>query len=191
MALIPEDIIAVQREAELLHTDIDVKNALMRMSEIISNKLEGLNPLVLCVMNGGLVPTGWLLPLLHFPLQLDYLHVTRYHGNTRGRDLEWLARPGIPLHERTILLIDDVYDIGMTLSQVVDDCLKHGASSVYTAVLVKKIRMGAGIKPDFVGLEAPDRYLFGCGMDYKNYLRNLPEIYMLPTKYEKQDHEHV
>ena len=141
-------------------------------------------------MNGGLVPTGWLLPLLHFPLQLDYLHVTRYRGETCGHDLEWRARPKIPLQGRTILLIDDVYDAGMTLSQVADDCLQQGSSRVYTAVLVKKMRMGAGIKPDIVGLEAPDRYLIGCGMDYKNYLRNLPAIYMLPTKFDKKAHEH-
>lgn len=185
MTEIPEEIIRIEREAKLLHSENAVKRAITRLAKNISEVLENSNPLILCVMNGGLLPTGWLLPLLHFPLQLDYVHVTRYRGGTRGHELEWRARPSIPQLKRTILLIDDIYDVGITLSQIANDCLSHGALRVLTAVLVRKQRDRNVMQPDFIGLEAPDRYLFGCGMDYKNYLRNLPAIYVLPSKYEK------
>ncbi|MGA9855954.1 MAG: hypoxanthine-guanine phosphoribosyltransferase [Gammaproteobacteria bacterium] len=175
----------VQREAELLHSEQVVQAALKRLAESINKRLVGSNPLVVCVMTGGLVPTGWLLPMLNFPLQLDYIHATRYREGTRGHDLEWRIRPRIPVHARTVLLVDDIYDEGVTLTQIVDDCRKQGAHQVFTAVLIRKQRMHNGRQPNFVGLEAPDRYLFGCGLDYKNYLRNLSAVYAIPDDFDK------
>ncbi len=174
------EIAHVQREAELLHSAQAVQGAIRRLAGRITGTLKDSNPLVLCVMNGGLVPTGWLLPMLSFPLQLDYIHATRYRGEIRGRDLEWRVRPSMPVKARTILLIDDIFDQGVTLTHIVDDCCKQGALQVFTAVLVRKQRTSNGLQPDFIGLDAPDRYLFGCGLDYKNYLRNLPAIYAMP-----------
>ncbi|HVA55796.1 MAG TPA: hypoxanthine-guanine phosphoribosyltransferase [Gammaproteobacteria bacterium] len=179
------EIERVQREAELLHSEQAVQAALKSLAGRITKILADSNPLVLCVMNGGLVPTGWLLPMLRFPLQLDYIHATRYRGGTRGHDLEWRVRPEIPVRARSILLIDDIFDEGVTLTHVVDYCSKQGAQQVFTAVLIRKQRMHNGLQPDFVGLEAPDRYLFGCGLDYKNYLRNLPAIYAMPDDFDR------
>ncbi len=104
-----------------------VQAALKRLAGEITQALSDSNPLVLSVMNGGLVPTGWLLPMLRFPLQLDYIHATRYRGGTRGHDLEWRVRPEIPVQARCILLIDDIFDEGVTLTQVADDCRRRGA----------------------------------------------------------------
>ncbi len=183
------EIARVQQQAELLHSEQAVQAALKRLAGEITQALSDSNPLVLSVMNGGLVPTGWLLPMLRFPLQLDYIHATRYRGGTRGHDLEWRVRPEIPVQARCILLIDDIFDEGVTLTQVADDCRRRGAQQVVSAVLIRKQRMHNGQQPDFVGLEAPDRYLFGCGLDYKNYLRNLPAIYAMPDGSTGMQHE--
>jgi len=180
------EIARLQREAVLVYSEQAVQAALKRLAEKITEILADSNPLVLCVMNGGLVPTGWLLPMLRFPLQLDYIHATRYRGGIRGHDLEWRVRPEIPVHARSILLIDDIFDEGVTLKHVVDDCRNQGAQQVVTAVLIRKQRMRNGLEPDFIGLDAPDRYLFGCGLDYKNYLRNLPAIYAIPEDFVKR-----
>lgn len=179
------EIERVQQQAELLHSETVVQTAVKRLASNITEVLSRSNPLVLCVMNGGLVPTGWLLPMLRFPLQLDYIHATRYRGGTHGHDLVWRVRPEIPVHARNILLIDDICDEGVTLAHVVDDCRKRGAQQVVSVVLIRKQCMHNGLQPDFVGLEAPDRYLFGCGLDYKNYLRNLPAIYAMPDDFER------
>jgi hypoxanthine phosphoribosyltransferase len=130
-------------------------------------------------MIGGIVPTGLLLPRLNFPLQVDYLHVTRYRGRTAGGDLRWIKHPDIPLNGRTILVIDDVLDEGVTLGAIVQACKARGASEVLTAVLVeKRIERCEGLhKADFTGLSADNRYLFGYGMDYKLYLRNAEGIF--------------
>ena len=87
-------------------------------------------------------------------------------------------KPGTPLKGRTILIIDDVLDEGITLAAIKAYCLEQGANAVYCAVLIDKL-LGheKPIKADFVGLEVENRYLFGYGMDYKGYLRNAAGIF--------------
>lgn len=180
-----DEIVAVRAAAELLHSEAAVRAATDRMAAAIRARFENLNPLLLCVMTGGVMTTTWLAERLDFPLQLDYVHVTRYAGDTRGRDeAAWLAKPRIPLAGRHVLLVDDIYDEGITLRRLVDHCRAEGAAAAASAVLVRKRhdRNRGGVTPDFVGLEVDDRYVFGCGLDYKNYLRNLPAIYAVNKK---------
>jgi hypoxanthine phosphoribosyltransferase len=165
--------------ADLLHSQQAVEAALDRMAAQITAQLADSNPLLLCVLTGGIIPTGQLTTRLDFPLQLDYLHATRYRGATRGGELNWIAHPSISLRDRVVLVVDDILDEGATLAAIIEHCRGEGASQVYSAVLVNKLhdRKYHNIKADFTGLEVPDRYVFGCGMDYKDYLRNAPGIY--------------
>lgn len=169
----------VMAEAELLHTPDDVEKALDRMATDITEKLAEKNPLILCLMIGGVVPAGMLIPKLDFPLEIDYIHATRYRGETSGSDIKWLKNPDISLRDRTLLLIDDILDEGITLAEIIQECKKRGAADIYTAVLVDKQLNRTRLleKADFTGLTVPNRYVFGYGMDYKGYLRNAPGIY--------------
>ncbi|MDE2090134.1 MAG: hypoxanthine-guanine phosphoribosyltransferase [Gammaproteobacteria bacterium] len=170
---------AAYAEAEQLYTADEVEAAVARMAEQISARLAGTDPLILCVMIGGLIPAGKLVPKLNFPLHLDYLHATRYRGETRGSDLHWIIKPRVPLRDRVVLVIDDILDEGLTLAAILEHCRAEGAREVYSAVLVEKLhdRRPAAIEADFVGLQVGDRYVFGYGMDYKDYWRNAPGIY--------------
>ena len=170
---------AVLARAEPLHDGAAVAAALERIAAGLRVRLAEANPVVLGVMTGAIVPLGRLLPLLPFPLELDYIHATRYHGSTVGRDLVWLARPQTPLHGRNVLVVDDILDEGHTLAGIIEECRNEGAAQVHTAVLVDKPnpRRVTGLEADFVGLSVPDRYVFGAGMDYRGYLRNLDGIY--------------
>lgn len=173
-----EKINQTMRDADCLYTDEQVHEALDKMALAITDKLEDTNPLVLSVMTGGIIPTGHILTRLNFPLQIDYIHATRYRGDVRGGKLNWIVYPSFPIKGRTVLIIDDIYDEGITLSEIVEYCAGEGATQVYTAVLVVKIHdRKEQLKPDFVGVETDDRYLFGYGMDYYGYLRNAPGIY--------------
>lgn len=168
----------VLARAECLHTAADVDRAYDRLAEEISAKLEGSDPLVLCVMTGALIPAGQLLTRIHFPLQIDYIHATRYRGETRGGELDWIVEPTSELKDRVVLVIDDILDEGITLAGILDYCRKQGAREVYCAVLVNKLHDRKALRTvEFVGLTIEDRYVFGCGMDYKGYLRNIPGIY--------------
>ena len=130
-------------------------------------------------MSGGLVPLSMLLTRLEFPLQVDYAHLTRYGSSTAGGELRWLRRPPEAVRGRTVLVVDDLLDHGITLSAVVEACRALGAAEVLTAVLVtKQVHDRSGLaRTDFSALTVPDEYLFGYGMDYKTWLRNAPGIY--------------
>lgn len=169
---------AVYRAAECLYDAAAVDAAVHRLAGEVSAVLAGGNPLLLCPMSGGVVLAGHLLPLLDFPLEFDYVHATRYAGALNGGDLAWKVIPSTSLAGRQVLIVDDVLDRGITLAALVDFCRRQGAAGVHTLVLVdKQCRREAAIEADFVGLTAPDRYLFGWGMDYKGYLRNVPGIF--------------
>jgi len=178
MKMDPEQIKGVLARADLLHPAERVEQAVETMAAAIREVLGHQDPLVLCVMNGAVIPTALLLTRLDFPLRLDHLHATRYQSATRGGELEWLTRPRWPLRDEHVLVVDDIFDAGTTLELIVRDCRAAGARSVHSAVLVEKLRpRDCRYRPDFVGLTVEDRYVFGVGMDYKEYLRNLPGIY--------------
>lgn len=164
-----------------------VEAALDKMATAITAELHDKHPILLCVLVGGIVPMGNLLIRLNFPLEVDYVHVTRYTGKITGGDLTWKAKPSRDLTGRSVLIVDDILDGGITLSSLVDAVKNMEAEKVYTAVLVDKHhkRDPAGLKEaDFVGLEVDDHYVFGFGLDYKEYFRNVPGIYMVAQEHE-------
>lgn len=166
------------QEADLLHSEEEVQAALESLASEINSQMQGKDPIVFCVMNGGVIPTGMLLPRFTFTFRLDYLHATRYREATRGSDLYWKKGVDCDLSGETVLVVDDILDEGYTLEAIVQHCLSLGAKDVMSAVLAeKKHDRGCDFKADFVGLEVIDRYVFGMGMDYKGYLRHLPAIY--------------
>ncbi|MGD2119864.1 MAG: hypoxanthine-guanine phosphoribosyltransferase [Chromatiales bacterium] len=168
----------VLAEADLLLTEQQIEQAMKIMAQQINSALAGTDPVILCVMNGGLIPAGMLLPQLDFVFKLDYLHATRYREKTSGSSLNWLKYNEVSLKNKNVLIIDDILDEGFTLEAIHDYCEQQGASRVFSAVLAeKKHDRSNGYQADFVGVELEDRYVFGCGMDYKGYLRHLPGIY--------------
>lgn len=175
----PDTVRTVLAEAEELVSPADIQAALERMAAAISARLADRDPLVMVVLNGGVIPAGLLLPKLNFPLQIGYLHATRYHGATRGGGLHWVQKPSLPVGGRTVLVVDDIFDEGHTLKEIVRELRAAGAAEVLTAVLLDKRhdRKVADFAMDFIGTTVPDRYVFGCGMDYHEYLRNLPGVY--------------
>lgn len=168
----------VKEEADCLFNKSEVTTAISKLAEIITQELSGSNPIVIGIMNGALIPMGMLVPELDFPLQIDYLHATRYRDKTSGGEMQWLASPNLQIQDRTVLLVDDIHDEGTTLESIKVYCQKEGAKKVYSAVLVNKLHERKNNTcADFIGLEVPDRYVFGFGMDYKGMLRNVPGIY--------------
>jgi hypoxanthine phosphoribosyltransferase len=173
-----DEIQRVERDAERLLSQSQVEAALDRMALAIEAALGERLPVVLTVLNGGVIFAGQLLTRLRFPLELDSINASRYRGATSGGEIHWLLKPALSLQGRTVLILDDVLDEGITLATLIDWCREQGAAAVYTAVLIdKQLGRERPCRADFVGLEAENRYLFGYGMDYKGYLRNAPGIY--------------
>jgi hypoxanthine phosphoribosyltransferase len=179
-----EEVRRVAAEAECLYDKPAVDTAFDRMAEAIAGKLRDRNPLLLCVLNGGIFPTAELALRLRFPLEVDSIKAGRYQGDTAGTRMRWMLAPGTPLAGRLVLVVDDVLDEGITLAEIRRYCLEQGAAQVLLAVLVdKRLNRDKPCRADFVGLETEDRYLFGYGMDYKNHLRHWPGIFACQTVY--------
>jgi len=177
-----QEIQTVQQNAKQLYSEQQIEQAIRRMAGDINLLLYDRNPIVLSVMNGALVIAGTLLPRLQFPLTVNAIQLGRYGNDTHGGDIQWTLQPVTPLRDRTVLIVDDILDQGITLQAIIDYCQAQEARSIYSAVLIDKIlNRDKPVKADFVALQAPDRYLFGYGMDYKGYLRNLPGIYAART----------
>ncbi len=184
---LPKDIGAVYKRATCLYNREQVEAALDDMAACINAELADKNPLLLVTMIGGMVPAGQLATRLDFPLDMNYVHATRYRGDIVGRDLIWKTKPTFSVDNRVVLVVDDILDGGVTLKAIVDYCYANGAAKVYTAVLVDKqhVREPDGlIKADFTGLSVEDHYVFGYGLDYHEYLRNAPGIFMVAPQDE-------
>ncbi|HDZ55941.1 MAG TPA: hypoxanthine-guanine phosphoribosyltransferase [Pseudomonas xinjiangensis] len=177
-----EHIKQVMAEADCLFTEAEVQAAMNKMAAEMNEALADRNPIVYSVMNGGLIIAGQLATRLDFPLELGYLHATRYRNKLTGGELFWKARAENSLADRTVLILDDILDEGHTLAAIVEYCRDAGASEVLTAVLLDKKhdrKAYPGMRADFTGMEVEDRYIFGFGLDYKGYWRNAPGIFAL------------
>ncbi len=167
-------------DAERIVSADAVAAALDAQALRLDERLPNVGPLtVVVLMNGGMYPVIELTRRMKRPLLFDYVHATRYRGSKTGRDIEWVHFPESRDVQGHVLLIDDIFDEGYTLSAVRDRLLSAGAESVTCAVLALKLHE-RGLSRDWVddhALEVPDRYVFGCGMDLHGYWRQLDEIW--------------
>jgi len=171
---------ALLANADLVHSEEAVQAALTHVAGLIRERLADKNPLVLCVMTGGVIFCGQLLPKLDFPIDFDYLHATRYGPETQGGKISWRMAPWTSVKGRTVLVVDDILDEGVTLAAVKESLTRLGAAEVLLAVFTDKLNGKAKpIAADFVGLTVPDRFVFGYGMDVDGAWRNLPAIYAM------------
>ncbi len=178
-----EDALATLEAAREIYTAAQVDAALARMAEEVTQAVQHDNPIVLAVMRGGAFTATQLCRRLTFPYQFDFVHGTRYDDRLTGGELSWPVRPSADLAGRTVVVVDDILDRGLTL-QALYEALQHiGVMATYSAVLVSKAVAKSASRPivDFVGLHVDDVYVFGCGMDYKGYWRGLPSLFALAS----------
>lgn len=167
-------------EADLLVSQADCSAATARVAQEIKARIGGEFPLVLAVMGGAVVFAGQLLPQLDFPLEFDYVHVSRYGDKLSGGKLNWKVEPKESVQGRTVLVIDDILDEGETMAAIRERVMALGATACYAAVFCEKtLTKPKPTKPDFLGVTVPNRYVFGYGMDAAGLWRNLPAVYAL------------
>jgi hypoxanthine phosphoribosyltransferase len=154
------------------------------MAAALTPRLEEANPVVLAVMHGGAFAALELSRRFAFPHEFDYVHVTRYRGGVRGRRLIWRARPSKALAGRSVLVVDDILDHGTTLQALQEALDRLGVAAQRTAVLVvkRRKRRRRGPRVDVRGLAVDDVYVFGSGMDYRGYWRELGGIYCIDSE---------
>jgi hypoxanthine phosphoribosyltransferase len=168
----------VLRNSTLIADQGEVEKAVEVLSKAINAYYGDREIILLIVMTGAVMPAAWLASKLKMPIQMDFVHATRYAGQTEGGEIEFRVPPRLNLEGHDVLIVDDIYDIGLTLQMIEGYCESRGANSVNSAVLVRKIhdRETTGNLPEFIGMEVEDKYIFGCGMDVYEHWRQLDEI---------------
>jgi hypoxanthine phosphoribosyltransferase len=137
---------------------------------------------LLGILLGGLFPLVRISECLAGDYLLDTCRVSRYGNATSGGAVSWVSAPTSDLRDRTILLVDDIFDEGVTLDFVARHCHDSGAARVVTVALIRKQHARhRAAAPDHAGIEVADRYVFGAGMDYRGHWRHLPDIWALPS----------
>lgn len=178
-----EELNTILEEADCLIQPAQLNEALDNMAAQITRDLSDKLPIVICVMNGGLLPTSELVQRLKFPLEIDYVHASRYGKETTGSTLNWSRFPESEFEGREVLIIDDIFDQGHTLEAIIKWFEDHGATGVHSATVVNKLHnRKVEMRPDYIGIDVEDRFVFGFGMDYQGYFRNLNGIYAVKDK---------
>jgi hypoxanthine phosphoribosyltransferase len=174
-----EELNKVKNTASCLYSHEDIQIAISRMADAINATMSDKNPVVLCVINGGIVTAGHLLTQLTFDLMLDSILVSRYQNSTSGTsEISWLYTPKTQIRDRHVLIVDDILDEGITLKAIKDWCYEQGVKSVSCAVLLDKVLdKSKPVTADYIGLTVDNQYLYGFGLDYKSYLRNINGIF--------------
>ena len=175
---------ALIKNAEEIFDADTVKSAVTRVADTLNKRFgnpeDEAFPLVLGVMGGAVVFTGQLLTQLEFPLEFDYIHVTRYGDDDQGGQVVWKVIPRSNVAGRTIVVVDDILDEGETLAHVKQRLLDMGAAEVIIAVFADKdIKRAKPVQADIIGLTIPNKFVVGFGMDAYGYWRNLPGLWAI------------
>jgi hypoxanthine phosphoribosyltransferase len=174
---------ALLEHAQEIVTPDQVQGAVRQVADVLNQRFNAPDaafPLVLGVMGGAVVFTGNLLPQLAFPLEFDYIHVTRYGDDDRGGQVVWKVIPRQNVAGRTIIVVDDILDEGETLAHVKQRLLAMGAAEVIIVVFADKdLGRAKPVQADLVGLTIPNRFVVGYGMDVYGYWRNLPGLWAI------------
>jgi len=174
----------VLEQSSLVADHETVAAAVDRLAKEINDFYGDQAIILMVVMTGAIIPAAWLAQRLKMPVRMDFIHATRYAGQIQGGELDFRVPPRLNLQDNEVLIVDDIYDVGLTLELIERYCLARGARSVNSAVLARKKhgRETAGELPTFIGLDVPDKYVFGCGMDVQEHWRHLDEIRALETE---------
>ncbi len=175
--------LALPDGARCLYDAAAVDAAVDRVAVELAVRLWDARPVVVCLMNGGLAFTADLLRRFYFDLELDYMHLTRYR-HTQGGEVRFLRKLDRAVAGRSVLLVDDVLDEGVTLRTAQDAIAAAAPAELLTAVLVRKNLGGAGAAADYAALDAPNEFLVGRGMDCDGWFRQLSGIYSLPPDWQ-------
>jgi hypoxanthine phosphoribosyltransferase len=175
-----DTIQALIRKSSVIYSEIEIKTVIKNIADQVNQTIKTDDLYVLCVMNGALIFAGQLLPRLEKNIQYSYIHATRYAASLTGGPIHWLVKPPIDIEGKTVLILDDILDEGITLREIAATCLAMKAKAIYTAVLFdKEITKEKSYFPNFIGLKVPNRFVFGYGLDCKGLGRNLPHLYAL------------
>ena len=175
---------------KVLLSEEQLSEGVARMARQILDVCSGRPLTVVGVLTGSIVLLADVIRLLDIPLRVGVVHASSYRGATTTRGPLVINAELMPdISGREVLLIDDIFDTGHTLDELITLMDDLGTTSIRSAVLLRKQgRQEVDLEPDFVGFEIPNEFVVGYGLDYEDDYRNLPYVAALEPHEIKKAH---
>lgn len=168
------------KEFSLFLTAEEIDKAVEQVAEMINIDMQGKTPLFLCILNGAFIFASDLLKKVEVDCEISFVKLSSYQGTKTTNTVRELIGLDESLEDRTVIIIEDIIDTGITMGYTLEKLKKLGATDVRIASLLFKpeaFRMKYAI--DYVGIVIPNKFIVGYGLDYDGQGRNLPDIYQI------------
>ncbi len=173
---------------EVLITQEQLQERICQLGKELTKEYEGKNPIVVGVLKGVVVFYADIIRQIKTHCQMDFMWISSYQGTTTTDTMVVRQDISANIEGRHVLILEDIFDTGNSLSFVRDHLLSKNPASVKICTLLDKpSRRNPGItlKADYVGFEVPNAFVVGYGLDYNERYRNLPYVGILkPEAYE-------
>ncbi len=168
------------KEFSLFLTEEDIAKAVEQVADMINTDMLGRDPLFLCVLNGAFIFASDLLKKVEVDCEISFVKLSSYVGTKTTNTVRELIGLDKVLTDRTVVVIEDIIDTGITMAYTLEKLRKLGASDVRIATLLfKPEAFKKNYAIDYVGIVIPNEFIVGYGLDYDGHGRNLPDIYKI------------
>ncbi len=168
------------KQFELFISSQTIQKTIEGLAERINSDLEGKNPLFLVVLNGAFIFAADLFKRMRIDCQVSFVKLSSYIGTESTNVVRELIGLDEVLRGRTVVIVEDIIDTGITMAETMSKLRKLEAAEVKLATLLfKPAAFQKDFSIDYIGLEIPNDFIVGYGLDYDGHGRNYPDIYKI------------
>lgn len=167
---------------EVLLTEAQIQTRIEELGEILSKEYRDKDPVVIGVMKGVVIFYADMIRKINVPCQMDFMWISSYEGTDSTGSVTVKRDISTDIQGRHVLILEDIFDTGNSLSFVCDHLMKKAPASLKICTLLDKPsrrKPGVTLQADFVGFTIPNAFVVGYGLDYNEYYRNLPYVGIL------------
>ncbi|TLX77741.1 hypoxanthine phosphoribosyltransferase [Labilibacter sediminis] len=168
----------LDREFELSIPFSKIDQAIGEIAKKMNEELADKNPLMICILNGSFMFAADLMKKLDFPCEISFVKLSSYEGTKTTGKVKELIGLTENIEGRTIVLLEDIIDTGVTIDKIKNQLLAYQPADLKIAsLLFKPEACKVDVDVDYSGLDIPNDFIVGYGLDYDGYGRNLADIY--------------
>ena len=158
--------------------EADILKRVKAVADKINHDMADKNPLLLAVLNGSFVFAADLMRMIHVPCEISFVKLSSYAGTSSTGDVKQLIGLNDSLKGRTVIIVEDIVESGLTMKQMLGMIEKHEPESVHICTLLLKPEcLEVPLDIEYVAMEIPNDFILGYGLDYDQQGRNLRDIY--------------
>ncbi|MDD2563959.1 MAG: hypoxanthine phosphoribosyltransferase [Salinivirgaceae bacterium] len=157
-----------------------IQEHIARVANQINTDLKGKDIIFMGILNGSFMFASDLMKLIDLPSQITFLKLASYQGTNSTGSVKRLIGLNEDISGKTVVVIEDIVDTGITLEQIQKQLIGYEPAAIkYATLLFKPNAYKGKIDIDYVGIEIPNDFILGYGLDYNGYGRNLADLYVI------------